>query len=331
MEKSNYCFVVGATYGYIPELTAMLNSLSYVGNKQDVYVLGIELPEDFTSQFNKFDFNVIHHNITEQEWQEGHGRSEIVCRKRYWYAYQFGKNHKAVCILDADLVFVKNPVHFFEVAEKTGLVVGVSKEQNKVYGDDPHYLFNGENMIPEGYYNRADICNCPMFVDANVWGQALTKQWEWFITGFEEGTNMRCPDMDCNNIALLKYGSVDRTIVLAGVQFLSTNEQALKPYLRFIEDRGLIKTESGFPVYSFHEQYYLKRWREQQLINRHNCACGYLKADKHPEIIANLDQQAAGSMNLLYSYFLKMLEGPIKIERKNYRHPGLALDEYPTA
>ena len=325
MLKSDYCFVVGATYGYIPELTAMLNSLDYVGNKQDVYVLGIELPEEYTSKFKNLSFNVIHHNVTEEEWQEGHGRSEIVCRKRYWYAYEFGKNYKAVCVLDADLVWVRNPEHFLEVAAKTGLVIGVSKEQNKVY-DDPHHQFNGEWVIPEGYYNRNDICNCPMFVDANVWGQALTKQWEWFLTGFPD-TNMKCPDMCANNIALIKHGSAERTIVLAGVQWLGTNEQMLKPYIRVINDNNLIKTESGFPVYCFHGQYYKKRWRECQLENRHNCAAGYLKADKHEEVINNLDGQARGAMELLHSYFKKMLDYKIVIEHKNYNHPEEAYEE----
>lgn len=322
---SKYAFIVGATYSYTPELCALLNSLDYVGNKEDFHILGIELPEEVINQFSKLSYNVIHHNITEEEWQEGHGRSEIVCRKRYWYAAEIGKDYDAVCVLDADLVFVRNPIHFFEVAEKTGLVVGVSKEQNKVY-NDPHHQFNGEWIIPEGYYNRVDLCNCPTFIDPKIWGEAFRKSWEWFITGFPD-TNMKCPDMDAMNIALIKYGSADRTIVLAGVQWLGTNEQMLKPYIRVINDHGLIKTESGFPVYCYHGQYYKKRWREQQLANRHHCASGYLKADKHPEVIDNLDGQASGAMSLLYEHFKKMLDYKIVIEKKNYNHPDQPYEE----
>jgi len=322
---SKYAYIVGATYSYIPELTAMLNSLDYVGNTQDVHVLGIELPEDYIAKFTELSYNLIHHNITEEEWQADHGRSEVVCRKRYWYAAEIGKDYEAVCVLDADLVWVRNPEPFFEVAAKTGLVVGVSKEQNKVY-DDPHHQFNGEWMIPQGYYNRVDLCNCPTFVDPKVWGEAFRKSWEWFITGFPE-TNMKCPDMDCMNIALIKYGSANRTIVLAGVQWLGTNEQLLKPYIRAINDRDLIKTESGFPVYCYHGQYYKKKWRDCQVDNRHNCASGYLKADRHPEVINGLDGQARGSMHLLYSYFKKMLDYKIQIEKKNYNHPDQPYEE----
>lgn len=317
---AKYAYVVGATRTYTPELCAMLNSLDYVGNTADMHVLAIELDEDFMKQaVEKLSYKVIFHVISEAEWQADHGRSEIVCRKRYWYAAEIGKDYDAVCVLDADLVWVRNPAAFFEVAEKTGLVVGVSKEQNKVY-DDPHHQFKGEWIIPEGYYNRVDLCNCPTFVNPKVWGDAFRDSWNWFITGFPD-TNMKCPDMDCMNIALIKHGSADRTIVLAGVQWLGTNEQMLKPYIRAINDHNLIKTESGFPIYCFHGQYYKKRWRECQLENRHNCACGYLKADKHEEVISGLDGQARGAMDLLQGYFKKMLDYKIVIEKKNWNHP----------
>ena len=321
MLKSKYCYIVAATQTYLPELVANLNSLEYVGNKNDVHLIGLELEDSFLNQLPKLNYNVIHHNITEAEWQADHGRSEVVCRKRYWFANEYGKDYAATCVLDADLIWVRNPENYFTIAEKTGFILGPNKEQNKVY-NDPHHQFNGEWLIQEGFYNDKDLCNCPLFLDANVWGQALTDQWRWFKEGFPD-TNMKCPDMDCMNIAFLKYGSYDKTILLAGNQWLMTNEQGLKPYIRVVEDRGLIKTESGIPVYSYHGQFFHKKWRECQLENRHNCAAGYLKADKHPEVIANLDNQARGSMDLLYGYFKRMLSYAITIEMKNYRHPEL--------
>ena len=329
MEKSKYCFVVGATSTYTPELCALLGSLDYVGNRQDVHIIGIELPKEFTSQFSKLNYNAIHHNITEAEWVADQGRSETVCRKRYFYAAEWGKDYDAVCVLDADLIFVRDPIQYFVIAEKTGYILGPCKEQNKTYGiEDTHHFVDGKWIwnMPRGFYNDKDMCNCPVFLDSKVWGDALRMSWDIFIRG-----GFKAPDMDAMSLAFLQHGSYDKTVLLAGNQWLSTNEQSLKPYIRAIENHGKIQTESGIPIFSYHGQYYHKRWRDCQLANRHQCASGYLKADKHPEIIANLDQQAAGSMNLLYSYFLKMLEEPIKIECKNYRHPGLALDEYPTA
>ena len=326
---SKYAFVVGATNTYVPELVANLSSLSYVGNTADVHVYGIELEQSVIDQFSKLSYKVIFHNITEEEWTADKGRSETVCRKRYYFAAEIGKNYDSVAVLDADLIWVRNPEQYFIMAEKTGFIFGPGKEQNKVY-DDPHHQFNGEWLIPQGYYNRKDMCNCPVFIDAKKYGEALKKSWEWFITGFDEGTNFKAPDMDAMNIAFIKYAGDENLVVLPGIQWLATNEQLLKPYMRAIEDRGLIKTESGIPVYSYHGQFYHRRWRECQLANRHQCANGYLKADKHPEVIAHMDDQARGSMNCLYEYFLKMLDYKIIIEHKNYRHPELPLDEYPT-
>lgn len=319
MERSDYCFIVSATQTYLPELTVCLNSLDHVGNKQDVHIIGIELEDSFLSQLGKLSYNVIHHNVTQEEWEAQGGRSEIVCRKRYWYAYEFGKDYKATCVLDADLVWVRDPIQYFIIAEKTGFCLGPSKEQNKVY-DDPHHQFYGEWLIPEGYYNRKDVCNCPLFLDANVWKDALQKQWEWFIEGRPDD-NFKAPDMDALNIALIKYGGPDKVVVLTGISWLGTNEQLLKPYMRAVNDRNLIKTECGFPIYSFHGQYYKRRWRQVQLSNRHHCAEGYLKASE------NCDNIASSAMDLLYNYFRQMLDHKIQIEKKNYVHPGEPYEE----
>ena len=317
---SDYCYIVGATYSYLIELTALLNSLDYVGNKEDVHILGIELTEEFISQLKNLSYSAILHNITEQEWQEAHGRSEIVCRKRYWYGAEIGKNYKAINILDADMIFVRNPIQYFIIAEKTGYILGVSKEQNQKY-NDPHHQFKGEWIIPEGTCPELDLCNCPLFVDTKIWGEALKRSYEIFIDGFNgmEGDNFKAPDMAAINIMLLKYGSADKTIALPNVQWLGTNEQNLKLYQRAIEDRGKIKTENGIPIFSFHGHWGHVSWRETQLANRHHCAQGYFKASG--ESLESSDNIAKGSLNLLYERFKKMFHYKIKISPKNYRHP----------
>jgi len=308
-----FAFIVGATYSYTPELTALLNSLDYVGNTADVYILGIELQDEFLSQLSKLSYKVVHHNIPESEWQSDGGRSEIVCRKRYWYAAEFGKDYDAVCVLDADLVFCRNPIQYFEIAAKTGYVLGPCKEQNKVY-DDPHHQFKGEWLIPEGYWNDKDLCNCPVFIDARKYELPLKQSWLWFLDGREDGTNMKCPDMDCMNIAFIKYIGKENIITMPGNQWLGTNEQHLKPYIRAITQRdGNIRTESGIEIFSYHGQYYKEKWRKCQLENRHGCANGYLKATECSDSIAS------SAMNTLYNRFLQMLDYRIVIEHKDYQ------------
>jgi len=320
--NSQYAFVVCADIRYLPEVVAELNSLDYVGNKQDVHFFGYKIPQSVIDQFSKLSYKVIYHEITEEEIQDSHGLSEVVCRKRYWYANEIGKYYDAICVLDADMIFTRDPIRYFDIAAKTGFVLCAGKEQNKVY-DDPHHQFNGQWMIPEGYYNNVDLCNCPLFVDTKIWGYALGRSFYIFVEGFNDmkGTNFKAPDMDSLNVCLIEAGSSDKTIVLPGIAWLGTNEQLLKPYMRVILDHGVTKTECGIPIFSYHGHWGHIKWRENQLANRHHCAAGYLKADKSPETIEHMDAQAKGSLNLLYERFKQMFHYKINIPPENYRHP----------
>jgi hypothetical protein len=320
MNKSKYAFIVCACSKYIPEAVSLLNSLDYVGNKNDVHFYGYQIPQEIQDQFEKLDYNLIFHNIADKEVKESHGLSEVTCRKRYLFADDIGKEYEAICVLDADMVFVRDPWHYFEIAAKTGLVVGCAKEQNEAY-KDPHHMFKNEWIIPEGTRPEFDLCNCPLFVDTKIWGQALRESFEIFIDGFNEmkGDNFKGADMAAMNIMLIKHGSHGKTIALSNIQWLGTNEVMLKPYLRVIEDRGNIKAECGIPVFSFHGHVGHVRWRECQLSNRHRCAQGYLKASG--EGLEASDNIAKGSLRLIYERFKKMLFWKIKIEPFNYRHP----------
>jgi len=119
-----HAFIVSACKKYVPELCALLNSLEMIGNKHDVFVIGYELPDEFVEQFayakinsftegsssslpqeiNKLGFKVFYYPIPEAEAREYGGESEILCRKRYWYAGEWGKDYDSVCLLDADMI-----------------------------------------------------------------------------------------------------------------------------------------------------------------------------------------------------------------------------------
>jgi hypothetical protein len=307
--RRNYMFLVAADYKYIPELTALLNSLEYVGNVHDVHIVGVNLTKEFKEQLPLLSYQAILHEISEEEVQESRGISEVVCRKRYWYAAEYGKDYKAVCILDADLIFNRDVTQFFVIAEKTGFILGPTKEQNKVYDDD-HHLVDGKWIwnFPRGHYNERDMCNCPVFLDANFYADPLQFSWEIFHKhGF------KAPDMDAMNMCFIDYAGPGSIVRLAGLQWLGTNEQMLKPYIRAVERHGKLYTECGLEIYCYHGHYYHSKWRECQLANRHHCAQGYLKASECS------DDMAIGAMALLYSNFIKMLDYRIIIEKKNYR------------
>lgn len=317
---TKFAYIVAGCSKYTVELTALLNSLDFVGNKQDLHLIGINLSEEFTSQFDKLGYRVIHHAINQEEIEDSRGISEVTCRKRYWYAAEIGNaksyGYEAVCILDADLIFTRNPIQYFEIAAKTGYIVGPCKEQNKVY-DDPHCEVDGEwkwKHVPRGFYNEKDMCNCPVFIDARKWETPL--RWSWNI--FHKH-GFRAADMCAMNLSFLEFAGQENLLTLAGIQWLGTNEQNLKPYVRTVERNGQLFSEMGPPIYCYHGHYGHAKWRKNQLDNRHNCAQGYLKASG--ESLLSSDNIAAGSMNLLFERFRKMFYWKIQLPAFNYRHP----------
>lgn len=314
---SSYAFIVCADVRYLPEVVAELNSLDYIGNKQDVHFYGYKIPQHVIDQFKLLNYQVIFHEITDQEVGETHGLSEVVCRKRYLFADQVGRDYAAVCVLDADMIFVRNPINYFHIASQTGLVVCALKEQKESY-QDPNHRHKGQWIMPEGFRPEMDLCNCPLFVDTDIWGKALRESFEIFMDGFPDN-HFKGPDMAAMNLKLLQYGSQGQTLGLPNVQWLGTNEQNLKPYQRVVGDDDSIKTETGTPIYSYHGQFYYPRWRNCQLHNRNHCAQGYLKATG--ESLLSSNNIAKGAMECLYERFKKMLDYKIKIEKFNYRHP----------
>ena len=323
-----YCFVVSACSKYVPELCALLNSFDLIGNKHDVKLIGYQLPASFTSQFSKLGFQVDLYDVPEAEARLYGGESEIVCRKRYWYAAEWGQAYDAVCVLDADMVMVRDVDQYFEIAARCGFIVGASLEQKRVYGHIDHHKVRGQQLI-EPTWNPRDICCAPMFVDMKVYGDLFRECWQIFADGFPE-TNFKAPDMESFNLLILHRKLTDKVLLVSNPQFVGTNEKLLKPYLRAIGQShdpapgGKLWTETGDPIYVLHGQFYKKKWRKQQLLNRKGCADTYLGGS------ANCDRMSAGALEGLHEYFKKCLDYKIQVEKKAYTtdgHPDFTMAE----
>lgn len=326
---SKYAFVASACPKYIPEITALLNSLHAIGNKHDFFLIGYKLPKELTSQFEKLCFKVTHYDIPEEEARQFGGESEILCRKRFWYAAEWGKDYEAVCVLDADMVAVRNMDNFFEIAAKTDQILGVTLEQKTTYGTDEDSHFHqrvlGEHLVKERIWNTKDMCCTPMFINAKTYELQLKKAWDIFTWGYPE-TNFKAPDQQAFNMILVAEGLTDKVTLLPNMCWVASNEKLLKFYTRVtVQNDGNLWTESGEPIFIFHGQYFKKKWRDQQLLNRHGCALGHLG------VADRADEMAKGAMNCLYERFKMALDGVIKIDATkaycNDGHPDYTLAE----
>lgn len=307
----SYAFVVASNERYLPEITALLNSLDYIGNKHPVYLLGYRLPEDWLKQLDKLDYQVVHRAITDEQVQK-HGEAEMLMRLRYSVGSELSIMNDAVCVLDADMLFCRPVDQFFEIAAKTDLCLGAALEQKRWYGEgfEDNHRVNGEHIIPKTW-NVNDFCCCPLFFSAE-WHKVFERSWDIFAKG-----GFRAPDMDAINIAVIEAGKTDRVLLLPNVQFVGSNEKHLKAFIRTVWQEGdqNIWTETGEPIYTIHGQFYKAIWRDTQLANQHRCCEWYLKSE-HAKGIAD------GAMELLHKYFLKMLDHKIQIEKKEYSPRG---------
>ena len=253
---SRYAFVVSACKKYVPELCALLNSLERTGNKYDVHVIGYELPHDFVGQFENLSYTVHFYNVPEEEARQYGGESEILCRKRYWYAAEWGKHHEAVCILDADMIIVRNLDNFFEIAAKCDQILGVTLEQKTTYGTDEDSHFHqrvlGEHVVKDRVWNTKDMCCTPCFLNARTYEAQLKRSWEIFTLGYPNN-HFKAPDQQAFNMLLVADGLTDRVTLLPNMCFVGSNEKLLKPYTRVTRQQdGNLWTESGEPIFIFH-------------------------------------------------------------------------------
>ena len=298
-------------------MNAFLNSLDWVGNTQDVHLYWYKFPDWYLEKLRqtKFTFQLIEHEVTEEEVRSYGGEAEIMLRKRYWYAGELGKEYDAVCVVDADTTWVRNPIRFFEIAHKTGFILGITKEQCKVY-NDPHDQAKGKFLIDPTFLNDKDICASPLFVDAKVHSSWLKRSWDIFTDGWPVD-NFKSNDMDAINICIVEAGLHDYVIKLPNTSWLGTNESLLKPYARACNRGGLLWNENGGEIYSIHGQFYKKNWRANQLANRARCAQYYLGCNEKSNEIAK------EAMNTMLAYWRKMCYGhKIDIPKMNYINPG---------
>ncbi len=269
---SQHAFITTACKKYIPDINALLNSLDFVGNTQDVHLWFYQFPEWYLEILNNppFSYRLILHEVSEQEAREFGGEAEIMLRKRYWYAAEIGKAYGAVCVIDSDICFARNPIRFLDIAEMTGFILGVNLEQIKRY-DDEHDKARGKFLIDPNFLNDKDICACPLFVDAKKHEPWLKRSWDIFTDGYPVD-NFKSNDMDAINVCFLEAGYHDYVIKMPNCQWLGTNESMLKPYTRAVNREGVLWNENGGEIFSIHGQFYKKNWRDNQLANRSRCA-----------------------------------------------------------
>lgn len=151
--SSKYVIVIPASANYIPGLNATLNGLDKYGNTADVKVIESEIPKDYQEKARKvFDFDV--EFIPLLDLCEGEYSVDLT-RPSAFYRWVFSPyalymrikdQYKAATLIGADMIVINNIMPWFEVAEKTGMLVTIDNPytMSSMWDlDERHIRLNG--------------------------------------------------------------------------------------------------------------------------------------------------------------------------------------------
>jgi len=265
-----FTYILASNQKYLPGVTAIFNSLEKLKNIIDVHFLEYKVDPKYLEELKKYSYNIKVAHIDEKE-VEYLGEAEVLMRKRYSIAANL--QYDAVCILDADFFILSDPVCYFRAAA-AGMVVGVTLEQKRRYGDENHKV-DGNFLIKPDFWNDRDICCAPIFINPNKWGQALRETYEIVIRKYgqvdksqqDEG-RFKAPDMDAINICLLRHGSYPNTMCLDQHTWSGLHESLMKIFTRAVVKHGRLFTEDGREIFMIHGQWWNKIWRGWQIDNQ---------------------------------------------------------------
>jgi hypothetical protein len=288
-----YSFVIASNTRYLDCLTALLNSLEYVGNKNDVHIVSWGLPE-----LREYPFKIIRHEVADDPKMQEIGEGEVLMRYRYELASQL--DYDAVCVLDADTLVVRNLDIWFEMAARADVIIGCGLEQKRWYGEpEEHHKVNGEYPIPRTW-NDKDICCSPLFFNPRKFGDAF--HWSWaIIADYDFDHRFKAPDMDAINIAVIKFGYKNRVIALAEATWSGLHETLLKPFSHICEMHDGLWTINGEEIWVIHGQYLNQIWRGWQIDNQIGCV------DRELDGSLRNKQIAQSCLDFIVAYANKML------------------------
>ena len=182
--KHPYAVVMTAV-GMLESANAFINGLDFYGNEVDFYLIGKDSEAAYVKKaqaVKDLKVDVRFYSIedcfkhfpaptTGEKTKRGGWHVRFY---RYKVAELIAPNYSAVSIIDADMLCMNNIMRYFEIAEKTGLIVlpwnsvGYSVDRINDIGYD---VMRGAACPP--YHNM------PLFIDPKKWNKMLQQVFQW--------------------------------------------------------------------------------------------------------------------------------------------------------
>lgn len=225
--------IVPATKNYFVELDVLLKSLQKHMPHVPVHIM----TRDGEANEYKDKFDIVEEVIDEPKCDS---EFRQVRTSRFRYAAEQKDNFKSVCILDADMLCVRDFTQIFRMAD-TGTIVACSN--NTLYRYVKKDFDKMHIDVPEGIeVIHASFSSVPIFISPGIHYEYLMAIWN----------NKTGNDLDVNNLLVHALGLADKVYLLGSENFTNIHHTMLKPEIFVRTTTDGYYNQLGEKIYMFH-------------------------------------------------------------------------------
>jgi len=186
--------ITPCTHGYLPGLNANLNAMDIYENDVDVFIIdGGDLPEEWKERAVKtFNFKItiipiknLMKDLYIHPKEKNVGIIHYLITTPYVLMQQLAKDYKLVSFIGADMCITDNIMKWYEVAEKTDMIITA----NNPFALNRCQDIDDRNLDKNGLVGSMPVADVPCIMNPNVHADVIAKTLK--LTD-KLGDNMRC-------------------------------------------------------------------------------------------------------------------------------------------
>lgn len=254
-----YAMLTSCTDNYTSYMNAFLNSLDFYGMDIDVHIICIEVNEAYLKQVEGTDwsFNLILHRhkfsdfeqFCNKRFQIQKARYIISSKKsRYKEAAEIFNSYEAVCMMDIDMMIVRDLSMFFDLVTNTPYLIGCNERFKWPLNS---FKLNGD-VLPVTSMMWM-LCNAPLFFDPRQ-NQRFINACYTTANDMEHVVkpNEEPSDIYTMNVAIWLAGKTEDILPLPQYAWVGNHTGYFNYYSRIFIKDGKWWSFTGEPVYIIH-------------------------------------------------------------------------------
>jgi hypothetical protein len=241
---SEYAIILPATTSYLSEAKVLLKSL--VNHMADipVHIISKDNEAEELNQFNNV-VNIYNEPECDSEFRR-------IRTSRFRYAAEISNEYKSVCLLDADMLCVRDFSNIFRMADTGMILVGSNNTLLRYRKKDFDKMAVEVPEVPEVNIVHPTFTTVPTFVNPKIHEDWLRAIWE----------NKTGNDLDVPNLLSASLGKTNNLYYLPSYSWTNIHHTMLKPetFVRYMDG---YYSHQGEPIYMFHGHWLDDKYKKQ--------------------------------------------------------------------